>query len=140
MLRSSYVPTCFRFGRVILADKGDDPSEIGNWRPITIFSVVRRVIEKALDSVLRSQVEINRNQRGFVIGVPGCHVNSRLINACLKKAKRKKKNCVIVFLESFRSNWPRPYYEITAGKWSIDKPIETNNEFDNPEPRDHAQW
>ncbi len=99
MLRSSYVPTCFRLGRVILADKGDNASEIDNWRPITIFSVVRRVIEKALESVLRTQVEINWNQRGFVVGVPGCHINSRLINACLKNAKMKKKNCVVIFLD-----------------------------------------
>lgn len=99
MLRSSFVPTSFRSGRVILVDKGDNASSMDNWRPITIFSVVRRVIEKALDAILRTQVEINWNQRGFVIGIPGCHINSRLINACLKKSKRKRRNCVIVFLD-----------------------------------------
>lgn len=31
--------------------------------------------------------------------VTGCHINSRLINACLQNAKKKNKNCVIVFLE-----------------------------------------
>lgn len=93
------MPTSFREGRTILADKDGDESELDNWRPITIFSIVRRVIEKALDSILRGQVEINCNQRGFIIGIPGCHVNAKLINACLKSAKCLKKDCVIVFLD-----------------------------------------
>lgn len=74
--------------KLILTDQGHDASEIG-----------RRVIEKALDSILRTQLEVNQNQRGFVVSVPGCHINSRLINSCLKKSKREKKRCVTVFLD-----------------------------------------
>ncbi|KAG4080368.1 hypothetical protein HA402_006706 [Bradysia odoriphaga] len=99
MLSSSFVPNRFREGQLILIDKGDDVNEVTNWRPITIYSVIRRIIEKILDEKLRRQIQINRNQRGFVTGMPGCHINAKLINACLRKAKRLNENCVITFLD-----------------------------------------
>lgn len=49
--------------------------------------------------MLRGQVKINCNQRGFVNGIRGCHVNARLVNACLYSAKTSKRNCVIIFLD-----------------------------------------
>src|SRR5699024_7934900 len=64
-----------------------------------IFSVIRRVIERVLDKKLRSQIVINRNQRGFVAGIQGCHINSILVNACLQKAKTTKTDSVAVFLD-----------------------------------------
>ena len=99
MFKSSYVPQGFRNGKLILIDKGGDVNLISNWRPITIYSVIRRVIEKALDAIVRSQVYLNGNQRGFVSGIAGCHVNARLVNACLQNAKRLKRNCVVAFLD-----------------------------------------
>ena len=99
MLRSSFVPHGFRNGKMILIDKDGDVNSVNNWRPITIFSVIRRIIEKALDSVLRTQVSINCNQRGFVSGIAGCHINARLVNACLAKSKKFKRNCVAAFLD-----------------------------------------
>lgn len=99
MLKTSYVPMSFRHGRMVLIDKEGDVNDINNWRPLTIYSVMRRVIEKALDAILRRQVVINCNQHGFIIGIPGCHVNTKLINACLKKAKAMKLDCTIVFLD-----------------------------------------
>ena len=98
MLRSSYVPDGFRNGRMILIDKGGNVKSVSNWRPLTMFSVIRRVIEKALDSIIRSQVKIICNQRGFVTGIPGCHINARLVNACLLNAKKFKRNCTTVFM------------------------------------------
>src|SRR5699024_10155506 len=74
-------------------------SDIGNWRPITIYSVIRRIIERVLDSHLRKQLDLNTNQRGFVSGLPGAHVNSRLVNACLQDSKANKRDCTVVFLD-----------------------------------------
>lgn len=100
MLRTSFVPSAFHHGRLVLIDKEEnDPKDINNWRPITIYSVVRKVIEKALEAALRAQVTININQRGFVIDIPGCHMNAKLVNACLKSAKKFKRNCTVVFLD-----------------------------------------
>lgn len=99
MLRSAFVPSSLAEGRMVLIDKGGEANDVGNWRPITIYSVIRRIIEKAIDVKLRDQVPINCNQRGFVSGLPGCHVNTRLVNGCLKDAKSNKKDCVVSFLD-----------------------------------------
>ena len=99
MLLTSYVPHSFHEGRTVMIPKSGDTNDVNNWRPITIFSVIRRVIERVLDKKLRSQIVINRNQRGFVAGIQGCHINSILVNACLQKAKNTKTDCVAVFLD-----------------------------------------
>lgn len=70
-----------------------------NWRPITIYSILRRIIERVLDKKLRSQIDLNINQRGFVNGISGCHVNTKLIDACLRDAKKNNKSCSVVFLD-----------------------------------------
>src|SRR5699024_10962284 len=66
MLVTGYIPTSFHEGRTVMIPKSGDLADVNNWRPITIFSVIRRVIERVLDKKLRSQIVINRNQRGFV--------------------------------------------------------------------------
>lgn len=99
MLKTSYVPEGFRRGKLIFIDKEGDANCVSNWRPLTIYSVIRRVIEKALDALVRKQANINCNQRGFVSGIPGCHVNATLVNACLAKSKKFKSNCVVAFLD-----------------------------------------
>lgn len=46
MLRESFVPIKFQIGTTTLIYKGKgQDSDIMNWRPITIFSVLRHVIE-----------------------------------------------------------------------------------------------
>ena len=99
MLNTAYVPSSLRKGRLVLIDKGGDSDDISNWRPITIYSMIRRIIERALEKKLCTQVDINSNQRGFIKGLPGCHINTRLVNGCLLDAKHKKKNCVVTFLD-----------------------------------------
>lgn len=37
MLRTAYVPTSFRHGRMVLGDKEDDANDVNNWRPIKIY-------------------------------------------------------------------------------------------------------
>ena len=64
-----------------------------------MYSVVRRIIEKVLDRVLREQLALNHNQRGFIRGMPGCKINADLIGACLSSAKRDKSHCVVAFLD-----------------------------------------
>lgn len=99
MLLTSYVPPKLKEGRTILIDKGGDEHDENNWRPITIYSVIRRIIEKVLESHLRRQVDLNPNQRGFAPGIPGCMINSKIVNAVLQDAKRRKGDCVVAFLD-----------------------------------------
>ncbi|KAJ4450242.1 hypothetical protein ANN_01661 [Periplaneta americana] len=98
MLHFNHVPKFMKLARTILIHKGDDVNDIKHWRPITIHSVIRRVIERALDIKLRSYIVLNAHQRGF-INIPGTHINASLINGCLQSSKLNKKDCCVVFLD-----------------------------------------
>ena len=98
MLLWNYVPKSLRLGRTILIYKTGDPNIITNWRPITIYSIIRRIIERAIGRKLRPYVELSSCQRGFT-STPGTFINSSLVNSCLQKAKKDKTNCVVTFLD-----------------------------------------
>lgn len=51
-MKWNYVPNCFRKARTVLAYK-DDRNDVKNWRPITVCSLLSRIIEKVLDKHLR---------------------------------------------------------------------------------------
>ena len=74
MLATGWTPKKLCEGRTMLLPKDGDPNDPCNYRPITIYSVIlRRIIERVLDKKLRSQIELDCNQRGFV-NVPGTHL------------------------------------------------------------------
>lgn len=99
MLVTSDISKGLQDGQGILKHKKGHNKNIDNFRLITIYSCIRRVIKKVLNDVLRAQLDLNRNQRGFVVGLPGCHVNAPLVNGCLTKAKERKDNCTVAFLD-----------------------------------------
>ena len=98
MLTHKCCPSILKVARTILIYKGGEENIISNWRPITIFSVVRRIIEKVLDTRLRAFVNLSSHQRGF-ISLPGTHINSSIINGCIQSAKREQRSCCIAFLD-----------------------------------------
>ena len=98
MLQSGIVPPILQQARSVLIFKGGDPSSPSNWRPITITSVVRRVIERTLDRRLREYISFHQNQRGFT-NSPGTHINTTILNAALKSAKERGDNITVVFLD-----------------------------------------
>ncbi|KAJ4447763.1 hypothetical protein ANN_09771 [Periplaneta americana] len=98
MLKFKRCPCVLKTARTILLFKGGEEDQLTNWRPISIFSVVRRIIEKVLDKFLRNFVNLTNQQRGF-ISIPGTHINSSVINGCLQDAKLENKNCCVAFLD-----------------------------------------
>lgn len=98
IIKFSVIPKCFCQGRTILIHKDGDSSDPKNYRPITIYPLVRRVIEKCLEKKLSFYTSTAPEQRGFKMG-PGTHINASLINGCLKDAKSKKKDLCIAFLD-----------------------------------------
>ena len=54
MLKLKQCPQIFKKARTILLFKSGNVDEVSNWRPISIFSVIRRIIEKVIDKRLRS--------------------------------------------------------------------------------------
>lgn len=100
MLKWNYVPQPFRIARTILIYKGKGAEQdLNNWRPITIFSILRRIIEKCLDKKLRMHTQFSQYQRGFVAGIAGTHINASIVDGCLKISKNNKMDCCVVMLD-----------------------------------------
>lgn len=74
-------PTCWKKAKVIPIFKAGDPSEPGNYRPISILVVISKIIERAvfdqLYNYLNDNNMININQSGFR---PSYSTGSALIN------------------------------------------------------------
>ena len=98
MLMSGIVPDTFKKGRTILIYKSDDSNEIRNWRPITVYPILRRIIERTLDKKLKNIVELNPCQRGFT-RTPGTFINSSILNGCLQHCKQSKTNLFVALLD-----------------------------------------
>ncbi|KAJ4451597.1 hypothetical protein ANN_03066 [Periplaneta americana] len=98
MLSLCEIPPCLTKARTILIYKGGDVTDLGNWRPITICSILRRIIERVLDKRLRKIVTFHEFQRGLT-NSPGTLINTSLLNSILKEAKSRKTNTTLVFLD-----------------------------------------
>lgn len=98
MLKSGITPPCLQEARTVLVPKSGDGMDISSWRPITICSVVRRVIDRILDSRLRQYISFNDFQTGFS-KYPGTLINTNILRSILHAAKTKKTNVTIVFLD-----------------------------------------
>ncbi|KAJ4432357.1 hypothetical protein ANN_20976 [Periplaneta americana] len=98
MLSHNWVPNFFRKARTVLIYKGGEKKDPNNYRPITICSVIRRVLERCLCSRMQQYVEFNENQRGFV-STAGAQINASILNSVLRKAKIEKEDVTILFLD-----------------------------------------
>lgn len=138
LLKHNFIPPKWKEVRTILIYKKGDKTNIKNWRPISISSVLRRLFEKIIDCRINRYMHFNSHQRGFT-SVPGTHINSSIVAGCLHKAKTRKENCTIVFLDivqAFDSVGHRHICE------SIDEtalPIQLNNILKNLLNNNYAQ-
>jgi hypothetical protein len=83
-------PTAWRINRTVLIPKeGKDLSQVTNYRPITIGSILSRIYWGIIDSKLRSVFSFSPRQKGFVHDT-GCFNNVHIFNEILKSAKRRK--------------------------------------------------
>ena len=99
MLKWNIIPEAMRDAKTVFIYKGKgERNQPSNWRPISICSVIRRLIERVLDAKVRQFISLNENQRGFV-NQPGSYINISLVNGCLQKAKKDKDDLVVVMLD-----------------------------------------
>ena len=96
MVKFNFVPDFMQEARTVLIFKSGDPNDTKNWRPITVSSVIRRIVAKILDKDLRGYITLNDNQRGFS-NQASTLINTTLINECLKKAIKTKSDCTVIF-------------------------------------------
>jgi len=98
MLKWGYTPQSFLEAKTILIFKGGEAGNSSNWRPISICSIIRRVIERILEKKLRMFININQFQKGFQ-RCPGTYENTSIIAALLNQAKRDKSDLSLLFLD-----------------------------------------
>lgn len=102
MITTGFVPTKLKEARTILIFKGGDSQDLSRWRPISISSVIRRVISRTLDSIIRHNISLNPYQRGFMM-TPGTFININIVDGILHSAASKHQSAALVFLDISRA-------------------------------------
>ncbi|KAL8620402.1 hypothetical protein ACOMHN_055483 [Nucella lapillus] len=98
-LTEQRIPQYLKESRSILLPKGKkDLNLIGNWRPLTISSILLRIYSKVLAKRLTAAVPLNPIQRGF-IPAPGVGENTQLLARVIKQAKARKGELAVAFLD-----------------------------------------
>eukprot|EP00745_Piridium_sociabile_P021433 TRINITY_DN32985_c0_g1_i2.p1 TRINITY_DN32985_c0_g1~~TRINITY_DN32985_c0_g1_i2.p1 ORF type:complete len:720 (-),score=99.59 TRINITY_DN32985_c0_g1_i2:130-2289(-) len=98
-LTSRKIPPYLKESRSILLPKTkQDLDKIGNWRPLTIGSVLTRLYAKILAKRLSEQIPLNPMQRGF-IPAPGVSENTVLLKRIIREAKQKRGTLAVAFLD-----------------------------------------
>lgn len=85
MLQFGVTPEVLKSCRTTLIPKGGDPLEVGNWRPITISSVLVRLFHRVLGKRL-SSLDYHENQRGFR-QVDGVLLNNLTLQTIIKQRR-----------------------------------------------------
>ncbi|KAL8582146.1 hypothetical protein ACOMHN_004065 [Nucella lapillus] len=98
-LTDQTIPQYLKESRSILLPKGKkDLNLSGNWRPLTISSILLRLYSKVLAKRLTAAVPLNLIQRGF-IPAPGVSENTQLLARVIKQAKARKGELAVAFLD-----------------------------------------
>jgi hypothetical protein len=113
-LLTGKVPTDLKQNRSILLPKTGDLTEIGNWRPLTIASVLLRQYTAILSARLTRAVHLNPRQRGF-IKAQGCVENTSLVQLALKFSKKWNKPISIAFLDLAKAFDTVSHHHIVRG-------------------------
>lgn len=92
------VPKALKINRTTLIPKSAEPSA-GDWRPITVSSVIDRLFAKVLEARLSRVVDLDATQRGFIKGLDGCGENITAYGGLIRYARAKSKSLVIVSLD-----------------------------------------
>ncbi|XP_068222167.1 uncharacterized protein [Palaemon carinicauda] len=85
-------------GRTTLLPKKDVPQEAGDFRPITITSVLTRGLHKILSKRLAERIPSSVCQKGFKAG-EGVSSNLLLLQELIKEAKTESKTLYLVFID-----------------------------------------
>ena len=82
----------------ILLHKGGERKSVGQWRPITIGTILMRLYAKCWDERLRRNVSTHVRQKALV-PIDGCFENVKILQEIIKKRKRGRKELNLVFLD-----------------------------------------
>ena len=98
----SRVPKAWKRGRVVLVHKKGSESDVNNYRPLTVLTVMNATYSKILNSRLTEVIERHRilgeAQNGFRKGRSG-NDSSFILNSILWKSLARKKKTHLAFLD-----------------------------------------
>jgi len=92
------IPAIEKKCRTILLYKKGPREDVGNWRPITIGSILLRIYAKVWDRRLRQRVTLSSRQKAFV-PVDGCFQNIKLLSEAIQESKKKRKEYNLCMLD-----------------------------------------
>uniref|UniRef100_W5NKD0 Reverse transcriptase domain-containing protein n=1 Tax=Lepisosteus oculatus TaxID=7918 RepID=W5NKD0_LEPOC len=99
-LIKGHIPNKLKQCKTILIPKISDEKsleDIGNWRPITIGSMLLRLFSRIITKRLEKACPINQRQRGF--RASGCSENLATLQYLLENAKKSHKQIAVVFID-----------------------------------------
>jgi hypothetical protein len=97
-LQARYLPKLFRDSRTVLIPKKKNPTAARDYRPISVSSVITRVLHKVLARRLDSIVELSQRQKGFR-PVDGCAHNIVLLDYVLQTARQELKPVAVALID-----------------------------------------
>jgi hypothetical protein len=124
-------PTEWKGARTILLYKRGNKADPGNWRPITITSILYTIIFCRIAQTIHHAYDASNvtlcgpDQKGFLPKRAGCTEHTAVENMIINDAKMKKKNLFILSLDlrdAFGSI-PHDLMKINMKKVGIPKPI-----------------
>lgn len=92
------VPSDLKVNRTTLIPKKADPGP-GDWRPITISSIIDRLFAKVLEARLNKIVDLESTQRGFIKDLDGCGENIITYGGLMRYSRKHSKSLVVVSLD-----------------------------------------
>ena len=97
------IPDAWKSSRTVLIHKKGAPEDITNFRPIsllsTIYKIFSGIISQRLASIAVDLAWISPEQKGFLPGVHGIQEHTHLLQAAVEKAKFKKLDLSITWLD-----------------------------------------
>ena len=92
------VPSALKVNKTTMIPKCENPA-VGDWRPITVASIVDRLFAKVLEARLSRAVRLDANQRGFMQSLDGCGENITAYSGALRYSRTTSNPLVIVSID-----------------------------------------
>jgi len=92
------VPSALKLNKTTMIPKCEDPG-VGDWRPITVASIVDRLFAKVLEARLSRAVMLDPNQRGFLRSLDGCGENITAYSGALRYSRTHIQPLAIVSID-----------------------------------------
>ena len=99
---NSRVPSAWKHSTVTLIHKGGEPSELRNWRPISLqltsYKLYTAIITRRIASWATATSSFFVSQKGF-LAYDGCSEHNFLLRSMLTDSRRQKRNLILAWLD-----------------------------------------